>query len=115
MRIAAALLLTLAACQMQEDQLGGEPAPASFVCAGGDHFAVNYGMEGETPSATLTMANGETFLLLAEPAARGARYGWPSDGTNYVLLTKGQDATLLLKDGSRGGVETPVQTDCKLQ
>jgi len=100
---------------MQQDRVGGEPGPASFVCDGGNYFAVNFGMEGETPSATLTMADGETFLLLAEPAASGARYGWPSDGTNHVLLTQGQQATVLLKDGTLGGVETPVYSNCRLQ
>jgi len=31
---------------MQQDRVGGEPGPASFVCDGGNYFAVNFGMEG---------------------------------------------------------------------
>lgn len=114
---AALLILTLAACAggHQKDQIGGDPAPASFVCAGGKHFAVNFGQEGETNSATLTFENDEKALLLQEPSDTGSRYGWPSDGTNYVLLTEGQSATVLLKDGSNGGLETPVYSDCRLQ
>ena len=83
----------------------------SYVCVGGKFLGVTY---GDADDVALWLDDG-TFRLLREPAASGARYGWPSDGTNYVLLTKGQDATVLLKDGSRGGLETPVYTDCKLQ
>lgn len=115
MRLAFALcLLPLAGC-VQQPSTGGEPAPSSYVCAGGKYFAVNYGQDGQTPSVLLTFANGETARLLAEPSASGARYGWPSDGTSYVFWSKGQEAMVLLKDGTRGGKETVVYTDCKLQ
>ncbi len=107
-------VLFLGAC-VAEDQIGGDPAPASFVCAGGDHFAVTYGFEMDSASVTLTFENGETALLLAEPSASGARYGWPSDGTGYVFWSKGQEATVYLKDGTRGGEETVLYADCKLQ
>lgn len=113
---ARALLLVgaLAGC-VSETRLGGEPAPSSYVCADGKYFAASYGQEGDTPSVTLTFEDDETALLLAEPSASGARYGWPSDGTNYVFWSKGQEATVLLKDGSRGGKETVVYADCRLQ
>ena len=106
--------LLLGAC-VAEDQIGGDPAPASFVCAEGKHFAVNFGQQGDTNTVTLTFENGETALLLAEASDSGPRYGWPSDGTGYVFLPKGQTATVLLKDGSNGGAETPYYTDCVLQ
>ena len=74
---------------------------------------MNYAPQGD--SVTLTFENGETALLLAEPSESGFRFGWPSDGTNYVYVASGRDATVFRKDGSRGGVETPVYSDCKLQ
>lgn len=105
----------LAGCVAGQPRIGGAPAPSSYVCAGGKYFAVNYGQDGGTPSVTLTFENDEKVTLLAEPAASGARYGWPSDGTTYVFWSKGQDAMVLRKDGSRGGKETVVYADCRLQ
>jgi hypothetical protein len=120
--LAALPLLVLTACLApaarqveQQDETFGDPAPASFVCDGGHHFAVTYGMQDETPSVMLSLDTDEEVTLLSEPTEHGGRYGWPSDGTNYVLLTEGQTATVLLKDGSRGGAETSVYTGCKLQ
>lgn len=112
--IATAALIALSGC-LAEDKLGGEPAPASFVCADDRYFTVISGQQGDTASVILTFANGETALLLAEPSASGARYGWPSDGTSYVFWSKGEEATVYRKDGTQGGTETPLYTDCKLQ
>ncbi len=112
--IAGAALAALGACVGAPTQRV-EPAPSSYVCAGGRYFAVNYGQDGDTPSVTLTFEDGETALLLAEPSASGARYGWPSDGTNYVFWSKGQEAMVLLKDGANGGKETVLYADCRLQ
>ncbi len=112
--LAGLALLALAACQT-EDQIGGDPAPASFVCDEARYFAVNYGQQGETATVTLTFADGETALLLSEPSDQGNRYAWPSDGTNYVFVAEGQTATVYLKDGTQGGTETPLYTNCKLQ
>lgn len=55
---------------------------------------------------------GGQYLLYSEPAASGARYGWPSDGSNYVWWTKGDEATLYWKDGEAGS-ETAILTGCK--
>ena len=41
--------------------------------------------------------DGRQITLLAEPAASGARYGWPSGGSGYVWWTRGAEATLLWK------------------
>jgi membrane-bound inhibitor of C-type lysozyme len=112
--IAGGVAATLAAC-VAAPPPRAEPAPSSYVCANGRYFAVNYGQEGETPSVTLTFENDERALLLAEPSASGARYGWPSDGTGYVFWSKGQEAMVLLKDGTKGGKETVLYADCRLQ
>jgi hypothetical protein len=109
---ALALRLPLAACLAPPDTTGDAATRASFACDGGRSVAVAYGTDAETPSATLTFDTGETALLLAEPTDRGKRYGWPSDGTTYVFLAEGQTATVLLKDGTQGGRETPVLTNC---
>ncbi|MFN7223706.1 MAG: MliC family protein [Paracoccaceae bacterium] len=47
------------------------------------------------------------ITLVSEVVASGARYGWPSDGANYVWLTKGDTATLYWKEA---GEETPLLT-----
>lgn len=52
-----------------------------------------------TPEGSLVVlvVDGRQITLLNEPAASGARYGWPSDGSNYVWWTKGAEATLYWK------------------
>jgi len=62
--------------------------------------------EADDGIAVLT-ADGRQIQLYLEPAASGARYGWPSDGSNHVWWTKGTDATLLWKDGE-AKTETPI-------
>jgi membrane-bound inhibitor of C-type lysozyme len=42
----------------------------------------------------------------------GARYEWPSGGSGYVWWSKGDEATLLWKDGA-SGEEAPVLSACK--
>ncbi|WP_103256166.1 MliC family protein [Tabrizicola aquatica] len=48
-------------------------------------------------SLVVIHVDGHQITLLGEPAASGARYGWPSDGSNYVWWTKGDTATLYWK------------------
>ncbi|MDZ4393727.1 MliC family protein [Cypionkella sp.] len=107
-----AVLALLAACTPEA------PAPSAdgteYLCADGTKLAAAYSTEGEDSSVKLTI-KGETFTLLSEPAASGARYGWPSDGSNYVWWTKGDSGTLYWKDGTKGGAETVLHADCKPQ
>lgn len=62
-----------------------------------------------TPEGSLVvlMVDGRQITLVEEPAASGARYGWPSDGTTYVWWTKGGEATLYWKTPEG---ETPILT-----
>jgi membrane-bound inhibitor of C-type lysozyme len=62
-------------------------------------------------SVVVMTVDGGQITLFGEPAASGARYGWPSGGAGYVLWTKGQEATVYWREG---GVETPFLT-CRQQ
>ena len=63
-------------------------------------------------SLVVIYVEGGQDLLYSEPAASGVRYGWPSDGSNYIWWTKGDEATLFWKDGE-AGTEEPVLSGCK--
>ena len=104
-----ALLGLLAACTPEGPLTTAvDPAATRYLCADGTKLAAVYGTDG---NLKLTV-KGETVTLLAEEAASGARYGWPSDGSSYVWWTKGPEATLYWKNGETGE-ETPVLTTCK--
>lgn len=76
----------------------GVMVPATYVTAADQALAVIH-------------VEGAQITLYAEEAASGLRYGWPSDGSNYVWWTKGAEATLFWKD-SEAGTEEPVLTGC---
>ena len=72
----------------------GVMVPATYINAEDQSFAV-------------IQVEGSQITLLNEPAASGARYGWPSDGANYVWWTKGAEATLYWKeDGQEAALLT---------
>jgi len=54
-------------------------------------------VNGPDQSLVVIHVEGSQITLVNEPAASGARYGWPSDGSNYVWWTKGDEATLYWK------------------
>jgi membrane-bound inhibitor of C-type lysozyme len=83
-----------------------------YTCARGVEVPVVYATDGDQAVAVLVV-EGRQMLLYSEVSASGVRYGWPSDGSNYVWWTKGDTATLLWKDET--GAETPVLTDCTTQ
>ena len=111
--LACLILPILSACVMA-------PSPPSvtagmtFACADGAQIVAVYATDAGQDAVTLTF-DGATLLLYAEPVASGARYSWPSDGTNYVWLTMGDTADLYLKDGTMGGAETLVHGNCAAQ
>ena len=70
-----------------------------YTCERGVQVPVVYANSGDSAIAVL-MVEGNQILLYPEPAASGARYGWPSDGSNYVWLTNGNEAKLLWHDGT---------------
>jgi membrane-bound inhibitor of C-type lysozyme len=79
---------------------------ATYQCSRGGSVPVTYVQDTEGGLAVL-MLEGRQIVLLAEPAASGARYGWPSDGASYVWWTKGDEASLYWKEGA---TETPLET-----
>lgn len=79
---------------------------ATYACDRGVQVPATY---VTTPEGSLVvlMVDGRQITLLAEPAASGARYGWPSDGASYVWWTKGSEAMLYWKTPEG---ETPILT-----
>lgn len=105
--LAAVVLLPLAA--HAEQQL----VTQRYTCDRGVDVPVAYVTAGDASVAVLTV-EGRQIALHQEAAASGVRYGWPSDGSNYVWWTKGDTATLLWKDGETGR-ETPLLVVCRAQ
>ncbi|MDZ4088964.1 MAG: MliC family protein [Tabrizicola sp.] len=69
---------------------------AIYVCDRDVRVPATY-VNGPDQSLVVINVDGNQITLLGEPAASGARYGWPSDGSNYVWWTKGDEATLYWK------------------
>ena len=67
-----------------------------YSCDRGVEVPVTYINAAEGSLVVLTV-EGRQITLVNEPAASGARYGWPSDGANYVWWTKADGATLFWK------------------
>lgn len=79
-----------------------------YQCDRGVEVPATY-VNGPDQSLVVIHVEGSQITLVGEPAASGARYGWPSDGSNYVWWTKGDEATLYWKTPEG---ETPLLT-CK--
>lgn len=97
-----ALLPTAAAAQ--------EFTTQTYSCDRGVEVPATY-VNGPDQSLVVIHVEGRQITLVGETAASGARYGWPSDGANYVWWTKGDEATLFWKTPD---AETPLLT-CKAQ
>lgn len=83
---------------------------ARYLCERGVQVPVAYVTAGAESVVTLTV-DGSQISLYQEQSASGARYGWPSDGSNYIWWTKGDEATLYWKDET--GSETTILSACK--
>jgi membrane-bound inhibitor of C-type lysozyme len=68
----------------------------TYTCDRGVEVPATY-VNGPDQSLAVIHVEGRQITLVGEPAASGARYGWPSDGSNYVWWTKGDEATLYWK------------------
>lgn len=79
---------------------------ATYQCSRGGSVPVTY-VQGAEGGLAVLVLEGRQIVLVAEPAASGARYGWPSDGASYVWWTKGDAASLYWKEG---GSETLLET-----
>ncbi len=83
-----------------------------YACERGVSVPVTY-VNADGQSVVVLTVDGRQTSLYSEVVASGARYGWPSDGSNYVWTTQGSDARLFWKDET--GAETPVLSACKQQ
>ena len=108
MRRAALLMVLLPFPAQAELQM----ITARYLCERGVAVPVAYVNADGSSVVTLTV-EGSQISLYQEPSASGARYGWPSDGSNYVWWSKGDTATLYWRDDT--GAETPILSDCNQQ
>ena len=108
MKYAALLVILLPLPALAELQM----STLRYSCERGVEVPVTYVTAGDQSVVTLTV-DGRQISLYKEVAASGARYGWPSDGSNYIWLTKDPEAILYWKD--ENGAETPILSDCKQQ
>ncbi|MDQ2065532.1 MliC family protein [Xinfangfangia sp. CPCC 101601] len=89
-------LMVAAAPAVAQTELG----TLRYICDRDVEIPVTYVTASDLQVAVLTVEVGQ-ITLLGEPSASGARYGWPSDGANYVWWSKGTEATLLWKEGGQ--------------
>ncbi|WP_018301113.1 MliC family protein [Wenxinia marina] len=61
--------------------------------------AAYFDVDGEPEAVALTL-EGRLIGLFAENTGAQVRYGWPSDGSNYVWLIEGGAAQLLWSNGA---------------
>lgn len=108
-------LSSLSACIFIPVVVPAPPAAGTqYICADGAKISALYATDGEQATVALSFDN-QTLTLIEEPTDSGARYGWPSDGTNYVWLVQGDEATLLLDYGTSTGPAVLVHSACLRQ
>lgn len=90
MRAAALALL------LPQSVLAQEFQTVTYACDRGVEVPATY-VNGPDQSLAVIHVEGRQITLVNEPAASGARYGWPSDGSGYVWWTMGDEATLYWK------------------
>ena len=100
--VLAALLSTAASAQ--------EFTTTRYTCDRDVEVPATY-VNGPDLSLVVIHVDGDQITLIGELSASGARYGWPSDGSNYVWWTKGDEATLYWKSPEG---EAPLLT-CKTE
>ena len=105
----ALLLAGLAALAPAAAQAELQPLAVRYSCDRGVELPVVFVNETGGDSLAVLYIEGRQNLLFQEQSASGARYGWPSDGSAYVLWTKGPEATVFWRDGETGA-ETVLYT-----
>lgn len=109
MRVCLAFCLSLVAA----GPVSAEIITARYACDRGVVVPATYvNGEGIEPVVVLNV-EGSQITLLLERSASGARYGWPSGGSNYVWWTKGDTATLYWRDGATR--EETILYSCETQ
>ena len=107
MRAALGLVAAVAAAPASADVL-----TVRYLCERDVEVPATYvNAEGSESVAVLNVEGGQ-ITLIQEVSASGARYGWPSGGSNYVWWSKGDAATLLWRDGETT-IEEPVNSECR--
>lgn len=104
---ALALMLLALPAAAQEGQVQAQ----RYLCDRGVEVPATY-VNAPGLSLAVIVVEGRQVTLHAEPAASGARYGWPSDAAGYVWWTKGPEATLSWREA---GAERPLLEGCKAQ
>ncbi|MCA0272882.1 MAG: MliC family protein [Proteobacteria bacterium] len=102
--------------------LGLMPLPAfAELTTGGGTYICNRDVEipvayvnADDGSIAVLHVEGRLITLYNEPAASGARYAWPSDGSGYVWWTKGDTATLYWRDGETD-TEAVLYAECRVK
>jgi membrane-bound inhibitor of C-type lysozyme len=88
--------LGLLAALLPGGAVAQEFTTATYACDRGVTVPATY-VNGPDQSLAVIHVEGRQITLVNEPAASGARYGWPSDGSTYVWWTKGDTAALYWK------------------
>ena len=83
-----------------------------YQCDRGVQIPATYVTDTEEAIVILHV-EGQQITLYRQSAASGVRYGWPSDGSNYVWLTQGDTATLSWRDGT-DQTEAPLVEGCRV-
>ena len=109
MIIRAATALLLCAPNLALAEIAAQNT--NYTCDRGVEIPVVYVNDAATSLAVLVV-EGRQIMLYSEPSASGVRYGWPSDGSNYVWWSKGSEATLLWRDSATNS-ETALISACK--
>ncbi len=84
----------------------------TYLCERGVTVPVTTIIGPDDIAMVVLSVDGGQFTLLQEPAASGARYGWPSDGAHYIWHEKAGEGMLFW---SEAGTETPVLKNCRAQ
>ncbi len=105
MRLALALCLMPLAAQAEM-----QVTNVRFDCERGVELPVTF-VNSDDESIAVMQIEGHQMVLYQEESGSGAKYGWPSDGSAYVLWTKGPEATVFWRDGETR-TETPILSGC---
>ncbi len=90
-----------------------EVMPRRYTCERGVEIPAVYANADDGTAVVLLVENAQ-ITLLREPSGSGERYAWPSDGSEYVWLTKGDEAMLLWRDGA-ADTETALLRTCRAE
>ncbi len=108
----ASAMATLAACAVPPEPVMPLVGTINYTCSGGTVVPVTYSTDANGNTALVLTAYGANYNLIEEPGGSDRRFAWPSDGTHFVWVVKGNTGTLLTYNGATAS-ETPSLTDCK--